>query len=129
MTNLTKGEVSLEVGSERLTLKYDINALCELEDALDKGIPELAILFSDVKKIRLKDLRVVFWAGLIHSRPELTIKEAGELISSAGGMMPVMDAVGRALSETFPSGSEGSSDKKARPHSGQVSKKHGSRGA
>ena len=63
--------VTLNVGGKDRILKYDLNAMAELEDVygdLD-GIQAALSSFSS------KALRKFLWAGLIHEDPNLTEKE------------------------------------------------------
>jgi hypothetical protein len=129
MANKIRGEVSFESPTgESFTLKYDVNALCELEDMLDMGIPEFASVFKESGKIRLKHVRAAFWAGLRHHRPEVSLSHAGNLMMAIGGMAAALDLIGEAFSRTFPE-SDGKEDGGERPQKGQGSKTRGAVGA
>jgi hypothetical protein len=128
MSNKLRSEVSFETeDGQSFTLKYDVNALCELEDVLEMGIPEFAAMFSGRDKIRLKHARAAFWAGLRHHKPDISIKQAGELMMEIGGMTRALELVGEALSTAFPEPDEG--DVSERPQEGRGSKTRGVRGA
>jgi len=60
-------------------LRYDFNALCDLEDNLGIPISELGKKLT-AKTVALKPIRAIVHAGLIHEDEELTIKEVGNLI-------------------------------------------------
>ena len=65
----------LNDGVER-TLKYDLNAMAELEDRY--GSVDAA--FEMLDKNSIKAVRFILWAGLIHAEPELTEQQVGSLI-------------------------------------------------
>jgi len=110
MANANRGEVSFRVDGKEYTLRYSTNALCELEDKLDLGIHEIAQRLANKETLRLKMVRAVLWAGLRDHHPDLTIEEAGELVSKAG-MVDLLDKVGEAFTRSF-GGGEGT---EARP--------------
>ena len=58
-----------------LNLRYDFNALCEIENESGLGITEII----NSTKITYTT-RVMLWGGLLHQKPNLTVKEAGEII-------------------------------------------------
>lgn len=129
MANRIRGEVDFESDHGRLTLKYDVNALCELEDELDIGIQEFGEMFAGKRKIRLKHVRAAFWAGLRHHRPEISVSEAGEIMMEVGGMTPALDLIGKAFELAFIDKTESSGESNDRPHLGRVSKSPGEGGA
>jgi len=79
-------------------LRYDFNAFCTLEEILNLPIVNFGKKLG--KRMALKELRAVLYAGLIHEEPELTLKEAGELLEGAieKGQM---EKVGAAITEAF----------------------------
>lgn len=129
MANRIRGEVDFESERGRLTLKYDVNALCELEEELDIGIQEFGEMFAGKRKVRLKHVRAAFWAGLRHHRPEITVNEAGELIMEIGGMVPALELIGKAFELAFPDKVSSSGESDERPRSGRGSKTPGEGGA
>lgn len=67
--------ITLCDGVER-TLKFTLNALAELEDkygSVDKA-------FEELDKGRIKAIRFVLWAGLLHTEEGLTEQQVGNLI-------------------------------------------------
>lgn len=68
-------KIVLNDGVER-TLKYDLNAMAELEDKY--GSVDTA--FEMLDKNSIKAVRFILWAGLIHEEPELTEQKVGSLI-------------------------------------------------
>lgn len=102
MANPHKGEVELKAGDETYILRYSIDAICSLEDRLDKGFPVIAIEMSSAATMRLTVVREVLLAGLQEHHPDITLKQAGELIVTAGGAMVVMGKVNQAFAAAFP---------------------------
>jgi len=86
-----KKAVTVKLDKQR-KLKYTFNAFCELEEAL--GRPLASIKGNEFK---MKDLRALVWAGLLHESPGLTLEEAGDLIDKADSIEDVTDAVSRAI--------------------------------
>ena len=71
-------KLTLNDGVER-TLKYDLNAMAELED--EYGSIDEA--FAMLDKNSIKAVRFILWAGLIHEDPSLTVQKVGSLIDMA----------------------------------------------
>jgi hypothetical protein len=87
---MAKRTVTVKLDKQR-KLKYTFNALCELEDALGRPLLEIRNNF------RVKDLRALVWAGLLHENPDLTLEEAGRLLDEAPSLEDVGDAVMMAV--------------------------------
>jgi hypothetical protein len=78
-------------------LRYDGNALFELEEKLGTPIADLADIIVSAKTIR-----TLLWAGLIHADPEVTEHDVGGWIGGDG--LPIgkaMEVVGEALADAF----------------------------
>ncbi len=105
MPNPTRGEASLG----DYTLRFDINAFCELEDALDAGMQEILATIS--AGMNFRTARAVVRAGLLHSDPAMTDQRAGEIISD-NGLEASLEAVGAAIAAALPS-AEGKAPKAA----------------
>ena len=88
---MAKKAVTVKLDKQR-KLKYTFNAFCELEEAL--GRPLASIKGNEFK---MKDLRALVWAGLLHESPGLTLEEVGDLIDKADSIEDVTDAVSRAI--------------------------------
>lgn len=67
--------ITLSDGVER-EVKYDLNAMAEMEDRY--GTIDAA--FEALNKNSLKAVRFVLWVGLIHHDPSLTEQKVGSLI-------------------------------------------------
>jgi hypothetical protein len=85
--------VSIKLDKQR-KLKYTFNAFCELEDVLGRPISEIKDGF------KLKDLRALLWAGLLHESPDLTLEDAGELMDKASSLEEVAEAVVKAMEKS-----------------------------
>ena len=84
-------KITLLDGVER-TLKYDLNAMAELEERY--GSVEEA--FKMLEKNSIKAVRLVLWAGLVHEDPTLTEQQVGSLID----LQYLQDLMG-SLEEAF----------------------------
>lgn len=100
MANPARGEIALKVGDTAYTLKFSTNAICELEDHLDKGIN---VIVSNME--RVTTVRALLWAGLRAQYPDITIAKAGEMIDRVG-MAKATDVIGKALAAAFPAGND-----------------------
>ncbi|WP_396190307.1 GTA-gp10 family protein [Flavobacterium sp.] len=96
MANPARGEVALAVADTEYTLKFSTNAICELEDRLDKG---LNLIVANME--RLTTVRALLWAGLRAKHPDVTITQAGEIIDRIG-MAQATEVIGKALTAAFP---------------------------
>lgn len=101
MANPHKGEVEFESGERSYTLRFSANAICEMEDALGRGVAEIGALLGNPETLHMKHVRAVFWAGL-QEKHKMTLDEAGEIITSIG-LARVIELIGRAFEAAFPS--------------------------
>ncbi len=102
MANPHKGQVELKAGDSTYILRYSIDAICSLEASLDKGFPAIVADMSNPATMRLSAVREVLRAGLQEHHPDITVKQAGELIISAGGALVVLGKVNEAFGAAFP---------------------------
>jgi hypothetical protein len=93
MANPNRGEVALKVRDQTWTIVFDINGICEAEEATGQN------LFSDLS--RVSTLRTLLWAGLRARHPQITRAEAGNIIAAAG-FDAVQKAVLEAMAIAFP---------------------------
>lgn len=100
--NPHKGEVAFEANGQRYVLQFSIDAICILEDAAGKGIVALLSELQDPLKMSVTTARIVLWAGLQEHHPDLTIKQAGELILAAGGVENLIGMFDKAFAAAFP---------------------------
>ena len=102
MANKQKGEVALG----DYTLRYSINALCELEDASGMSAIQLANTLGDEETFNTKTLRLMVWGGLTDNHEDITLKEVGEIINDTG-VAVVMEAITRAFELSMPDAEDG----------------------
>ena len=107
MTNVLKGEFEISVNpaeegeaGETLTLVYDWDALCHLEEALDMGLIEILILMN--RGFRLKLVAPLFWAGLRAHHPAVTLEAAKAMIPRCGGAFDLYRKMGEGIERAFP---------------------------
>lgn len=81
-------------------LRYTMNALISMEEALGKPIGQL-ISDYNTGTIGFKDMRIIIWAGLLHENPDLTLEQVGDMIDEAESLKYVMLKAGEALRTTF----------------------------
>lgn len=111
--NLLKGEVPLKVGDKEYTLKLTTNALCELENRLNKGVNEIIIAAASKEIPSLNTVRcLLFCACLEYHKEEVTSLEvAGEIIDEAG-FKDAWTAVIKAIAACLPDTDKTSEQKK-----------------
>lgn len=97
MANALRGEVPLP-GTEYV-LRYDVNALCEVEDATKDNILEVISKLQDGKP-SFKIIRLLLWAGLRSGTPGITVEEAGRIMQDAG-IQNTAEAIGEAFTASF----------------------------
>ena len=73
MANPEKGEVAFQVADAEYTLKFSTNAICELEERLNKGLNEIVANMA-----RVSVVRAMLWAGLRAHHPGDTACQAGQ---------------------------------------------------
>lgn len=81
---MSKG-TAITIGDEERHLRFDMNALAEIEERLDielrPGAIEEDLIALAAKPMRLATTaRVILWAGLIHENKELTLEEVGSWV-------------------------------------------------
>ncbi|MED4840395.1 hypothetical protein P9695_08755 [Weizmannia sp. CD-2023] len=92
MANKQRGIVEVELDKVR-HIRYTMNALAEIEDKLGYGLADL-----DGKQLKIKEVRVILWAGLIHEDPELTEEQVGDMID-LGNMQYVQGKMSEAFEQ------------------------------
>jgi hypothetical protein len=100
VANRFKGDVSFDAGGKSYTMRFSANALCELEDATGMGINALLTILADPAKMRLKMVRAVLWAGLQDHHPDVTLHQAGEIITDLS-LTKAMDLAGKSFELAF----------------------------
>jgi hypothetical protein len=103
MANKKQNAFPVKLDKQR-KIRFTFNAFCELEEVMDRPLTELQNGF------KMKDLRALVWAGLLHEEPDLTLEDAGAMIDEAESIEEVAQVVGKALEAAF-----GSKKKDAEP--------------
>lgn len=79
-------------------LKFDLNALCELEERFETIDKALNAISTNPK---MKDIRYILYLALAHEDEELTEKQVGNLITISN-IGKVVEALGNAMSDSLP---------------------------
>ena len=83
MSNLRRGEFPFTVNGHDFVLKFDMNALAELEGTL--GMPLARILEDAQEQLSFRFLRAALYAGLLHDRrfkrDSATLERVGNMIT------------------------------------------------
>lgn len=91
------------------TLTFNVNTFCDLEDEFEaQDVNEvLAIIQGLETKPSLKVIRSIFFVALRQEHPDISINDAGQLISDVG-IEKAAEALGEAVAQAFPDdGGEG----------------------
>lgn len=97
MANKFKGEVQVVVDGVTYTLRMDMNAMCAFEELTGKkAIPTLEAMEVEGGMGSVSDMRAFMWAMLQEDHPEVTLKDAGRIMSEN------VDALGEAIAAAAP---------------------------
>jgi hypothetical protein len=91
MANVQRGEATITLDKER-TIKFDLNALIDVEESLGFSLAELG------DKMSIKAMRTLLTAGLRHEDEELTERLVGSLITM-DNMKEVQEALAVAMGD------------------------------
>lgn len=98
MANKFKGEVEFTSRDDKkYILSFSANALCELEEVVGMSLDDVvAKLQSDTDKMKLSEIRKIFWAGLLDHQPDVSIEDTKRILS---GISPkdMGELVGKAF--------------------------------
>jgi hypothetical protein len=72
-----KAYVSVTIGDEEKLMKFDFNAIADVEEHFGKGISRV----FDKETIGFRTIRALYWAGLKWKEPGLTIPRVGTMLS------------------------------------------------
>lgn len=93
-----KGEIALDHEGVSYKMRLDFNALAEFEG--QTGERALEVL-QQPDKMSITQIRALFWAGLAQCHPEMTLQQAGRILTSN------QNRLGEALAATFPDAAAG----------------------
>ena len=100
-------KASITLGGKTRNLRYEMNALPELEGVLKLTIEEIGRRFQK-GKVGTREVRALVWAGLLHEDEELSIRQVGTWLTEADFLKnsetrdKIMERVFEALAESFP---------------------------
>lgn len=110
-----EADFTLEDG-RKFTLVFDLNAFIDIGEELGKArgkdwTPDEIVdaLKDEANPPGLKFQRVIIWGGLRKHHPEMTIRDAGEVMVAAA------DAMARALNGGMPEGEDSADEADANP--------------
>ena len=113
MSNKQRGEVTISLGGEERTLKYDLNAFASIEERYDCGIDELvehihrrtqAFKAKKEKPLnmpRVSDIRYLIYVGLVGCDPDITETNVGGWIDTTNLSTTIL-AMNEALNSSIP---------------------------
>ena len=109
MSNKVKGKLDFEVDGTSYALHFTANGMCELEDAA--GCNAMAFLsrmeVQAAGDLSFGDVRLLFWAGLQEHHPDMTVRDAGALMTELGGIAKAMELTGQAVADSMPKPDDG----------------------
>lgn len=87
---------SIEIAGRSLRMHYTVNALCAVEERAGASLDSLM-------ERQFTAVRLLFWGGLAHCQPEMTLEDAGELIGAhirgGGTLEQIVNICAQALSD------------------------------
>ena len=98
-------------------LRYDWNALEALEESAGIPLDSLQAVMSD-PKLRMRTIRHILWAGLIHEDEALTPQATGRLMVPLSRMTDWVEAITRAFEVAFGTRSAGEPKNATAPEPG-----------
>lgn len=101
MSNPNKGDVEVEAGGKTYTLRFSIDALCQLEAKAGKSFQKIGDDLAS-GQVSLTLARQLLWAGLREHHSEITEKMAGELMPLMGGLTGCVPKIVEGLNFAFP---------------------------
>jgi len=96
--------VTFEALGKVRTLRFSVNAFCDLEDKTGIGMGEIIETLKASPKMTF--LRDCFWAGLRGADPAITSEEAGDVIDALG-FEDAANKLGVAVNAAFPAPKKG----------------------
>lgn len=76
MSESVRAVHTFEVKGKSHTLRFDFNAICDIEEKANMGIAEM----TSEKRIGFNTIRLMVWGGLKWKNPGLTIQQAGFIV-------------------------------------------------
>ena len=82
-----------------MKLKYDINAFVLMEEILGDSLTNIAS--NPANFMKMTSLRVMCWAGMLHEKPNLSLRDAGAAMQAELEAGKKLADLGDAVSEAF----------------------------
>jgi len=95
--NIRNKKITVTIGGAVFNLKYDMNAFIEIEEV--HGSIKMA--FKDLEDGKLKTIRTVLWAGLLHENESLTLKQVGAMIDFKD-VANIIEKIQEAMEDSLP---------------------------
>ena len=92
---MSKAYITVQLDKMR-NLRYGMRALETIEELTGNAIGKL-----DLQNLKMKDLKCIVYAGLVHEDKELTPDKVVELIDEYSDIQSIADSVGKAMTEAF----------------------------
>lgn len=105
MAKELRGQATFKIDGTAYRMSYSFNAIAEIEDVLDDTMDNIVARLQDPKGIRISLARTVFWGGLLDHHPEITVKEAGAIMTRLG-IVRSLELVAEAINRSFPEPSD-----------------------
>jgi hypothetical protein len=102
MANPHKGEIELKAEGKVYVLRYSIDAICSIEEKTGKTFLNVVSEMHNPATMTVTMMREILHAGLAEHHPEMSLKESGELLVAAGGVVGAMKKVNDAFGAAFP---------------------------
>jgi hypothetical protein len=101
--------IEIELGGKVRLLRYDFNAIADIEEAAQTGIGVLL----GAERVGLHSMRLLLWGGLKHEERGLTVQRVGVMVGEylqGGGKL---EELGERLAEAINASGLGNSDAEA----------------
>lgn len=82
MANKHKGEVGFTAGDKEYRLRFSADAICNLEEALDKGLNEIGTMLQAQDKWRMSTIRTMFGIAMKDAQPDISDDEIAQTFRS-----------------------------------------------
>lgn len=106
MANPHRGAVALETDGKVYSLRFTTNSICELEEHFGQPIAKIVTELQDESNASMKMVRAVVWGALLSEQPDITLKDAGNLLDEVG-VDALTEKLGLALQRFFPDAEAG----------------------
>jgi len=113
LSKLRKKSIEIKVEEEVYYLRYDLNALIELEE--EYGDIEAAFDFEENPKGAIGKLRKVLYVGLQANHADISEEEVGGLFTMAN-LADFQEAIGSAMNMAMPEENEQKNSKTPKDH-------------